>query len=118
MAEFEKNNTRGIAVGGLTTGIIGTSLGALNALGGAGGLLGGLLGGGCGNGWNMAGCSDNVLINRYELGQSQEIESLKSQIALRDANTYRDGNTHRDSNTHRNRGDRLCRSLARPRHHL
>lgn len=79
--------SKGVANAGLTTGIIGTSLGALNALGGAGGLLGGLLGGG----WNMAGCSDNMLVNRYELGQSQEIESLKSQIALRDANTYSDG---------------------------
>ena len=82
--------SKGVANAGLTTGIIGTSLGALNALGGAGGLLGGLFGGNCGNAWNMAGCSDNMLINRYELGQSQEIESLKSQIALRDANTYSD----------------------------
>lgn len=82
--------SKGVANAGLTTGIIGTSLGALNALGGAGGLLGGLLGSGCGSGWGMSGCSDNMLVNRYELGQSQEIESLKSQIALRDANTYSD----------------------------
>ena len=82
--------SKGVANAGLTTGIIGTSLGALNAMGGAGGLLGGLLGGGCNNAWNMAGCSENVLVNRYELGQAQEIESLKSQIALRDANTFTD----------------------------
>ena len=69
--------------GALTTGIIGTSLGALNAIGGTG-LLGGLLGG------NNCGCSDNMGVTRYELGQAQEIESLKSQIALRDANTFTD----------------------------
>ena len=74
---------KGVANAGLTTGIIGTSLGALNALGNGGGLLGGLLGGGC-------GCSENVMVNRYELAQTQEIESLKSQLALRDANTYSD----------------------------
>lgn len=79
--------SKGVANAGLTTGIIGTSLGALNALGGCGGLLGGLLGGGCGAG---AMCSENMVVNRYELGQAQEIESLKSQIALRDANTYSD----------------------------
>ena len=82
--------SKGVANAGLTTGIIGTSLGALNAMGGAGGLLGGLFGGGCNGAWNMAGCSENVLVNRYELGQAQEIESLKSQIALRDANTFTD----------------------------
>lgn len=82
--------SKGVANAGLTTGIIGTSLGALNAMGGAGGLLGGLFGGGCNGAWNMAGCSENVLVNRYELGQAQEIESLKSQLALRDANTFTD----------------------------
>lgn len=81
--------SKGLGVAGLTTGVIGTSLSALNAMGN-GGLLGGLLGGGCNGAWNMAGCSENVLVNRYELGQAQEIESLKSQIALRDANTYVD----------------------------
>jgi hypothetical protein len=54
------------------------------------GALGGLFGGGCNGAWNMAGCSENMLVNRYELGQAQEIESLKSQIALRDANTFTD----------------------------
>lgn len=84
--------SKGVGAAGLTTGIIGTSLSALNAMGN-GGLLSGLLGGGncgCNGAWNMAGCSENVLVNRYELGQTQEIESLKSQLALRDANTYSD----------------------------
>jgi hypothetical protein len=84
--------SKGATSAALTTGIIGTSLGAVNALGN-GGLLSGLLGGGncgCNGAWNMAGCSENVLVNRYELGQAQEIESLKSQLALRDANTFTD----------------------------
>lgn len=85
--------SKGLGVAGLTTGVIGTSLSALNAMGN-GGLLSGLLGGGwnggCNGAWNMTGCSENMLVNRYELGQAQEIESLKSQIALRDANTYVD----------------------------
>lgn len=76
--------SKGVANAGLTTGIIGTSLGALNALGGTGNLLGGLFGGG------NSCCSENMIVNRYELGQAQEIESLKSQIALRDANTFTD----------------------------
>ena len=74
---------KGVANAGLTTGIIGTSLGALNAMGN-GGLLGGLLGGG------NCGCSENILVNRYELGQSQEIEALKSQLSLRDSTIYSD----------------------------
>ena len=87
------NYNNGKVNGALATGIIGTSLGAVNAMGN-GGLLSGLFGGGwnggCNNAWNMAGCSENMLVNRYELGQAQEIESLKSQIALRDANTFTD----------------------------
>lgn len=85
--------SKGATSAALTTGIIGTSLGAVNALGN-GGLLSGLLGGGwnggCNGAWNMAGCSENVLVNRYELGQTQEIEALKSQLALRDASIYSD----------------------------
>ena len=81
------NYNNGKLNGALATGIIGTSLGAVNAMGN-GGLLSGLFGGGnCGC---NAGCSENMLVNRYELGQAQEIESLKSQISLRDANTYSD----------------------------
>ena len=83
MIEVEKDNTRGIAVGGLTTGIIGTALGVLN--GGLGNL---------GNWGNCNGaaavCSENMMVNRYELGQNQKISELQSAIALRDANTYGD----------------------------
>lgn len=48
MMEVEHDNTRGIATGGLTTGIIGTALGAMNS-----GILPGLFGGNaynCNNG--------------------------------------------------------------------
>lgn len=73
MAEFA---SRGVGAAGLTTGIIGTSLGALN-----GGFLGNLFGNGGG---------DNASVNRYELSLNQKIASLESGIALRDANIYND----------------------------
>jgi hypothetical protein len=60
-----------------------------------GGLATGLFNGGLGNifgGWNGAGnCHENMPVNRYELDKEQEISALKSQIALRDANTYTSG---------------------------
>ena len=83
MAEFA-SNAKGNAA--LTTGIIGTSLSAMNALGngGFGNVLGGLFGGGCG--CNVA----NAPVNRYELGLENENARLHSEIALRDANIYND----------------------------
>ena len=80
MVEVERN-THGIAVGGLTTGVIGTALGVLN--GGLGNVLGGF--GNCNN-----GCNENQMVNRYELAQNQKISSLEASLALRDANTYGD----------------------------
>lgn len=77
MVEVEKDNTRGIAVGGLTTGIIGSALGLLN-----GGNLGGILGGG------NCGCGDQHYVNRYEASQSARIAELETEVKLRDANTY------------------------------
>lgn len=91
MAEFA---SKGVGTAGLTTGIIGTALGALNSgiLGGWGGnnemaaaALGAVAGGmtrGC--------CSEDHTVNRYELGLQQEIAAKDAQIALRDANTYGD----------------------------
>lgn len=75
--------SKGVANAGLTTGIIGTALGALN---------GGLLNfGGIGTpAMNGVVCSDDRLVNRYELGQEQKIAELQTQIALRDANIYND----------------------------
>ena len=79
MAEFA---SKGVAGAGLGTGIAGLTLGVLN--GGLGNLIGGA-------GWGgNCGCSENHAVNRYELSLVQENASLKSDIALRDANVYQD----------------------------
>lgn len=74
--------SHGVGSAGLTTGIIGTSLGVLNSglLNGNG--LGGLFGG------NNCGCSDNMAVNRYEAGQNAKIAALETEVKLRDANFY------------------------------
>ena len=36
-------------------------------------------------------CSEDKMVNRYELAQEQKIADLQTQVALRDANTYVDG---------------------------
>ena len=82
MAEFA---SRGVGAAGLTTGIIGTSLGALNSMGN-GGLLGGLFG----NGYNTAGCSENQLVNRYELMQENKIATLEADKKLLESTIYTD----------------------------
>lgn len=76
MAEFA---TKGVAGAGLGLGIGGTALGLLN--GGLGNLLGG---------WGMNGCSDNIAVNRYEMGKENEISQLKMEKALLEANIYAD----------------------------
>lgn len=84
MAEFEKNNTRGIAIGGLVTGIIGTSLGALMTAGNLG----------VGNARNAQPCErsahnyEGPMVNRYELALQSEIEALRTEVKLRDANAF------------------------------
>ena len=70
--------SKGVAGSGLGLGIAGTALGLLN--GGLNGILGG---GNC-------GCSENNMVNRYELAQENRIAKLESEIALRDANIYND----------------------------
>lgn len=77
MAEFATNSK---ANAGLTTGIIGTALSGLLATGGMN--LGGLFGG--------ASCSENMAVNRYELGKENEISQLKMEKALLEANIYAD----------------------------
>ena len=77
MAEFASNAK---ANTGVTLGAIGTGLSVLN--GGLGNILGG--------GWNNCGCSDNMAVSRYELGQESRIAKLESEVALRDANIYND----------------------------
>lgn len=87
MVEVEKDfASKGVAGAGLGLGIAGTALGLLN------GGIPGLFGNGWG-GWNNGcnpGCSENMVVNRYELAQQQKISELQSAIALRDANTYGD----------------------------
>ena len=98
--------SKGVANAGLTTGIIGTALGALNS-GGLNGILGGLNNGGnrCSDGEmavlgaaitslanaGMKSCSEDHMVNRYEAGQSARIAELETEIKLRDANIYTDG---------------------------
>jgi hypothetical protein len=79
MVEVEKDNTRGIAVGGLTTGIIGSALGLLNN-----GSFGSLIGG-CNNGCNNGGSS---YVTRYDAEKDGRIAALETEVKLRDANTY------------------------------
>lgn len=72
--------SKGVANAGLTTGIIGSALGAMNS-----GILPGLFGGG------NCGCSENMGVNRYEAAQNAKIAELETEIKLRDANIYTDG---------------------------
>ena len=67
--DFAKRSTEGIATGGLTTGIIGTALGAMNS-----GLFGNLFGG------NNC-CSENTAVTRYDLGLEKEIANKDMEIA-------------------------------------
>ena len=70
-----------VAGSGLGLGIAGTALGVLN-----GGWLNGtgLFG-------NHCGCSENMVINRYELGQEQKIAELTADKKLLEATIYTDG---------------------------
>lgn len=77
MAEFA---SKGVAGSGLGLGIAGTALGLLN--GGLGNILG--------TGYNNCGCSENMMINRYELNQESKIAKLETEVALRDANIFTD----------------------------
>ena len=77
-----KYASKGVAGAGLGLGIAGTALGVLN--GGLGNILGG---------WGMngnCGCSENSLVNRYELGLQQEIASKDARIGLLESNIYTD----------------------------
>lgn len=77
MAEFASNGKGNAA---LTTGIIGTSLGGLLALGN--GMLNGLGRTGC--------CNEDHFVNRYEMQKDQEIARLETENALLRSNTYAD----------------------------
>lgn len=75
--------SKALAGSGLGLGIAGTALGLLN------GGLNGILGGGCNNGWNH-GCSENNLVNRYELNMQTELAAKDGRIALLESNIYTD----------------------------
>lgn len=64
---------------------VGASLGIASFLGLNGGNL-------LGGGWNNNGgcCSDNTMVNRYELNMTREADSLKSENALLRAQVYTD----------------------------
>lgn len=83
----------GTAKAGLTTGIIGTSLGALNLMGNGVGLLGGLAGNGCAARMGVCGCNEDHLVTRYDAEKDARIAQLETQVALRDANTFTDQKT-------------------------
>lgn len=84
--------SKGVGTAGLTTGIIGTALGAMNVLGG-----GGLFGLGCGNAGMTMGdvaqvaqavtgitnrCSDNMPATRYDLQNLKELMAKDQEIAI------------------------------------
>lgn len=73
---------RGVGNAALTTGIIGTTLGALNS---AGGLLSGLTGTG-----RTGCCEGDHPVSRYEMGLEQANAAKDSEIALLKANIYGD----------------------------
>lgn len=82
---MELNHSSGVAKAGLTTGIIGTALGAMN---GGGGILGNLFGCGCGRGYGVGYGYDPV--NRFELAQESALAAKDAEIALLKSNTYQD----------------------------
>lgn len=108
--EFQRHSS-GVAKAGLATGIVGTSLGTLGLLGAGANGLGNLLsgsrvqtgvscdalgmmglaammnGGPCGR----SCCESDQYVTRNDASKDAEIAALKSQIALRDANTFTDG---------------------------
>ena len=85
MVEVEKEYaSKAVGTAGLTTGVIGTALGGLNAIGGLGNLFGirPAAMNGC--------CEGDHLVSRYEAQQSARIAELETEVKLRDANTYTD----------------------------
>ena len=80
MAEFA---SRGVGAAGLTTGIVGSTLGAMST-----GIIPNLFGGGA-----RQVNSEDVPVNRYELQLSQQLEAEKSKNALLESYIYTDKQT-------------------------
>lgn len=76
--------SRGVGVGGLTTGVIGTALGAINS-----GIVGNVLGG-AGGARNGGCCNEDHLVNRYEAAKDARIAELETQNKLLESNIYTD----------------------------
>ena len=75
--------SQGVGGAGLGLGIAGTALGLLNSNGN--GLLGGLFGGN-----NNCNCSENMMVNRYELSLQQALAAKDARIGLLESNIYTD----------------------------
>lgn len=85
--------SKGVANAGLTTGIIGTTLGALNSGIFNGGLFGGMVGGMPNRGYGYGGvgmCESMMPITRYEADLQSKIAAKDSHIGLLEADKYTD----------------------------
>ena len=73
---------------GVVGGYIGGIGQILNMLGG-----GSIIGNGCNNGMACGtyGCSDNMTVNRYELGMEKDLAAKDSKISLLESTIYTDG---------------------------
>lgn len=78
MVEVERDNTRGIAVGGLTTGIIGSALGLMQN-----GALGNIFG-------SNNCCNEDHYVNRYEMSLQNQLAAKDGRISLLESNIYTD----------------------------
>lgn len=78
--------SRGVGAAGLTTGVIGTALGAMNS-----GIVGNLFGGNCGNVRTGGCCNEDHLVNRYEAAKDALIAELGMKNKLLESNIYTDG---------------------------
>lgn len=81
MPEFA---SKGVGTAGLTTGIIGSTLGVLN--GGGGGILGNLFG----NGVQRVITSEDMPVTRYDAGLSAELAASKAENGLLKSQVYTD----------------------------
>lgn len=109
--EVERNDyaSKGVANGGLVTGIIGTAgfgltamTALLNALnkqnqpqpqntgGSSDAMLAAVLAAAAASSGSSKSCNEDHTVNRYEAGQAARIAELETEIKLRDANTYTD----------------------------
>ena len=85
-ADGHEYNVTGQGQGNYNT--VGASAGIASFLGlNAGNLLGGLWGGNCNS---NCGCSDNMLVNRYEMSMQQTIAAKDARIGLLESNIYTD----------------------------